>query len=721
MLIFIIFTKNTLSLHFEVRTKPSIKRITMKLLPPFLLLCPCLAMAQSYGTKTEYTDFENDTLQLDQVEVNMSRGNRLKLQHVTSNTEIIGQQQLVMAACCNLGESFVTNPSVDVNYSDAATGARQIKLLGLSGTYVQMMTENVPNLRGAAIPFALSFVPGPWMQSIQVSKGASSVRNGYESTTGQINIEYLKPQAIDGVRANAYLDNKLKYELNLDASHHFTDKFSASILTHFEDRQEAHDGNNDGFVDMPKQRQWNVMPRLAYVAPNWISQLYVRALHDERESGQIGHHAQHLDYTPYTIGINTERYEAQWKNGFPFNDGHNTSIALMLHGSWHDAENKFGLHEYNVLQKNGYAQLMFETDLTERHNLSVGASVNHDYYKERLQKHQMIYADNLWHTYNPNDEYDRHSNCAETTSGLYAQYTYKIDEMLSVMAGIRGDYSDFYRYWFFTPRFHLKYSPNELFTLRASAGKGYRTPHDLAENTSLLITGREPLLLNGYSQEQEEAWNYGLSASLSIPIGGKDLELNAEYYYTNFLHQMVIDHEEQQEVIDGNHLFIQYLTFSKLHGQSYSHTLQVDASYPLIDGLSALAAFRYNDARTTYLDGKLHQRPLTSRYKGLLTLSYKTPLEFWQFDVTGQLNGPGELYDHLTKYPSYFQLQAQVTREFQHFSLYIGGENLTNYKINDPILHANAPWSALFDATQVWGPVEGAMFYAGIRFKLEKE
>lgn len=685
------------------------------------LLMSAVCLSQAQHVKTEYTDFENDTLQLDQVEVNMARGNRLKVQHVTTNTEIIGQQQLVMAACCNLGESFVTNPSVDVNYSDAATGAKQIKLLGLSGTYVQMMTENVPNLRGAAIPFALSFVPGPWMQSIQVSKGASSVRNGYESTTGQINIEYLKPQAIDGVRANAYLDNQLKYELNLDASHHFTDKFSASILTHFEDRQEAHDGNGDLFVDMPKQRQWNVMPRLAYVSPNWISQLFVRALHDERMSGQIGHKAKHLSTLPYVININTDRYEAQWKNGFPFNDGHNTSVALMLHGSWHDAENSFGLRDYNVLQKNGYAQLMFESDLTERHNISIGASVNHDYFKERLAKHRMTYTDNNPHPYDPNPEYDRGQRWIETTSGLYAQYTYKIDEMLSVMAGFRGDYSDIYRYWFFTPRFHLKYSPNELFTVRASAGKGYRTPHDLAENAPLLITGREPLLLNGDSQEQEEAWNYGLSASLSIPVGGKDLELNAEYYYTNFLHQMVIDHEEQHEVIDGNHLFLQYLTFSKLHGKSYSHTLQVDASYPLIDGLTALAAFRYNDARTTYLDGKLHQRPLTSRYKGLLTLSYKTPLEFWQFDVTGQLNGPGELYDHQTKYPAYFQLQAQVTREFEHFSLYVGGENLTNYKIKDPIFHADNPWSQHFDATQVWGPVEGAMFYAGIRIKFEKE
>lgn len=689
-----------------------------------LLLVPGFVWSQQpdkKGVKTEYTDFENDTLQLEQVEVNMGRKNRLKLQHVTSNTELIGQQQLVRAACCNLGESFVTNPSVDVDYSDAATGAQQIKLLGLSGTYVQMMTENVPNLRGAALPFSLSFVPGPWMQSIQVSKGASSVRNGYESTTGQINIEFLKPQGVDGVHANAYLDSDLMYEFNFDASHHFTDRLSASILAHFDDFQGAHDDNGDTFIDMPKQRQWNVMPRLAYVAPNWISQFFIRALRDERESGQIGHHAQHLGYTPYTIGIKTDRYEAQWKNGFPFNDDHNTSIALMLHGSWHDAENGFGLREYNVLQKNGYAQLMFETDVNDHHNISVGASMNHDYYKED-------YIHDI--TRKNSDEssiyLEQKDQDTETTSGVYAQYSYKLDEVFTLMAGLRWDNSTRYG-GFWTPRVHLKYSPTEWFTIRASAGKGYRTPHALAENVSLMACGR-PIYIDGnYKGEtrhmqQEEAWNYGTSINFNIPIGENNLELNAEYYYTDFINQMVVNVNDDEIVFENLRKTKDEVFGAVLKdGRSYSHTLQVDASYPLFEGLTALVAYRYNDARTTYLDGKLHQRPLTSRYKGLVSLSYKTPLEFWQFDVTGQLNGPGELYDHQTRYPHYYQLQAQVTREFQHFSLYVGGENLTDYTIKDPIRNAHNPWSPLFDATQVWGPIDGVMFYAGIRFKFEKD
>lgn len=642
---------------------------------------------------TAQTDSIAATHELKDVVVKATNG--IKSKYRVDNADIIGQGQLIRAACCNLGESFVTNPSVDVSYSDAATGAKQIKLLGLSGTYVQMLTENVPNQRGASLPYGLGYVPGPWMQSIQVSKGASSVKNGYESTTGQINIEFLKPQGTDGLRANVYQDSELKTEVNLDGSIHLTDRLSTSTLLHFENRQTDHDGNDDSFMDMPKLRQYNVMHRWAYVSPRWISQLMLRGLHDEREGGQSRKHADIFSSEPlYSTSVKTNRYEMQWKNGFTLNADHNTSVALMLHGSWHDAKNQFGQTCYDVTQKNGYAQLMFETDVTANHNISVGASLNYDRYDERF---------NPLGT-KPNSET---SVTGETTSGLYAQYTYKLGEKLTIMPGVRWDHSDRYGS-FVTPRLHVKYSPSDIITFRASAGKGYRSPHALAENVTLLASGRDVTV--SPDLKQEEAWNMGASVSMNIPLAGKTLELNAEYYYTDFLNQTIINFGGAK----GAHT----LSFENLDGKSYSHTFQVDATYPLFSGMTATAAFRLNDVKCTY-DGELRQKPLTSRYKGLLTLSYKTPLELWQFDVTGQLNGDGELYDR-SRYPAYFQLQAQVTREFRKFSLYVGGENLTNYKIDNPILHSHHPWTSAFDATQVWGPVTGAMAYIGIRYKLEK-
>ena len=606
------------------------------------------------------------------------------------NVDIIGQGQLTRAACCNLGESFASNPSVDVSYSDAATGAQQIKLLGLSGTYVQMLTENVPSLRGAALPYSLGYVPGPWMQSIQVSKGASSVKNGYESITGQINIEYLKPQAADGIRANAYLDSDLRQEANLDGNIHLTDRLSTSVLLHLENRQTEHDGNGDGFIDMPKLRQYNLMHRWAYVSPVWISQLSVRALRDERTGGQSLRHGGGNAEPPYMTSVTTNRYELQWKNGLTLNASHNTSLALMLHGSWHDADNMFGHTRYDVTHKNAYAQLMFETDINDRHSLSVGTSLNHDYYSEGGTLSQLMTEDGK-----------------ETTAGAYAQYTYKSGDRLVVMPGVRWDYSSVYG-GFLTPRLHVRYSPWQVLTLRASAGVGHRAPHALAENTPLLATGRTVIIAPHFNQEK--AWNMGLSASLDIPVCGRNLEINAEYYYTDFISQMVTN-------IDGTQ-GAYTISFENLQGKSYSHVFQIDAVCHLTDGITAAGALRFNDVRCTY-DGNLRQKYLTSRYRGLLTLSYKTPMELWQFDVTGQLTGGGELYDR-SKYPAYLQMQAQVTRELRRCSIYLGCENLTNYKIKNPIIHSHHPWSPSFDATQIWGPVTGAMAYVGIRIKFEK-
>lgn len=648
----------------------------MKFLLTSIIMMLCMSV---YGQN-------NDSLQVDTMKTQnlgnvtiTSRRAGTKRMAGPANAVLIGREELFKAACCNLGESFTTNPSVDVNYSDAATGAKQIKLLGLSGTYVQMLTENLPNFRGAAAPYALDYVPGPWMSGIQVSKGASSVKNGYESITGQIDVEYLKPDDEQGITLNLYGNTKSRMDANADANIHLNSQLSTELLVHYQDDYGNHDENNDGFLDQANVHQWNLQNRWHYRNSQYIFHGGISMIKEKREGGQTGHtsHLSHL----YNIGIETNRYEGYMKHAFVLDPEHGTNIALMTNLSMHQLDANYGLKHYDVNQKNAYAQLLFETNFTKQHNLSAGLSLNHDYLTR---------------------------NEKETTPGVYAQYTYNLNDKLVAMAGIRADHSSRYG-TFVTPRFHLKLTPNEIVSLRLSVGKGYRTVWALAENNYLLASGRQ-LVIDDLKQEQ--AWNSGVSSSFYIPLFGHTLKLNAEFYHTHFNEQAVIDYDSNPTEI----------RIANLNGKSYSNTFQIDASYPIVKGLELTAAWRWNDVKSTY-GGKLLEKPLTSRYKGLVTASYKTPLGIWQFDATLQLNGGGRMPTPVSglwdeHFHGYEQVSAQITRWFRHFSVYVGGENLTGFRQKQPIVNAADPWSSTFDPTMVWGPVHGAMFYAGIRVNI---
>ena len=608
----------------------------------------------------------------------------------------MNKDELFKAACCNLGESFTTNPSVDVAYNDATTGARQIKLLGLSGTYVQMLTENLPNFRGAAIPYALGYVPGPWMKGIQVSKGCASVKNGYESITGQINVDYLQPEDEQQVEVNLFGDTKSRIEANADANVHLSDRWATEILLHHENIIKNHDDNGDGFYDMPGREQYNVQNRWVYKGKSYIFHGGLGALKEIRTSGQDEEHVHSDDI--YRIKLHTNRYEGYMKHAFILNHEHGTNIAFMSSASMHQLNARYGNKLYDLNEKNLYGSLMFETNFSTQHNLSLGLSFNHDY---------------LGQNEGQNEGLNKRQNEKETTPGAYAQYTYTLGTKLTAMAGVRFDHSSLYGN-FFTPRFHVKYSPVDAISIRLSAGKGYRTVFGMAEYNYLLASGRN--LNISKSLKQEEAWNYGLSTAFYIPMFGKTLKLNAEYYYTDFRNQAVVDYDANKE----------FISIYNLIGKSYSHTFQIDASYPLLKGLEITAAYRLNDVKCTYDYGKtLKEKPLTSKYKALFTASYKTPLGLWQFDATVQLNGGGrnpepyQLADGSRswspRFHSFEQVSAQVTRWFRHWSIYVGGENLTGFKQKTPIYGASNPWGSDFEPTLVWGPVEGRMFYAGVR------
>ena len=465
-----------------------------------------------------------DGVELNEVNIVTRKLGTMKLRSSVMNEDMISSAELSRAACCNLGESFVTNPSVDVSYSDAATGAKQIKLLGLSGTYVQMLTENIPNYRGAASPYGLGYVPGPWMQSIQVSKGTSSVKNGYEAITGQINVEFKKPQLpeADWVSANLFASTTNRYEANADATLKISKRWSTSLLAHYENETKAHDGNDDGFVDIPQVEQYNVWNRWAYMGDHYVFQAGIKALSETRTSGQANHGGAIHSGDLYKVGIDTERYEFFTKNAYIFNKEKNTNLALILSTTLHNQDATYGRKLYNVDQTNVYASLMFETDFNPQNSFSAGLSFNYDAYDQHYRLEN--------NTDNPLKAFEK-----EAVPGAYVQYTLNLNDKWMVMAGLRGDYSNEHGF-FVTPRAHLKYNPNDYVNFRLSAGKGYRTNHVLAENNYLLSSSRKVEIAKNL--DMEEAWNYGASVSTYIPIFGKTLNVNAEYYYTDFLKQV---------------------------------------------------------------------------------------------------------------------------------------------------------------------------------------
>lgn len=635
-----------------------------------------------------------ETIQLAEVTVFSRKVGTIASRITPLQTQTITYSELCRAACCNLSESFETNASVDVNYSDAATGAKQIRLLGLSGAYVQMLTENAPNFRGAASLYGLDYVPGPWMESIQVSKGTSSVKNGYEAITGQINVEYKKPQTADPVSVNLFASDAGRMEMNVDANKMLTEKLGTGLFVHYSNDRQVHDNNHDGFLDQPKLQQINLFNRWYYKTDRFISQLGVKYINEQRESGQPMHIAN-----PYMIDIKTNRGEFFAKNGLIFNKGKNTSAALILSGSYHDQQSMFGHKVYNVAQSNLYASLMYETELSKMHHISTGLSLNYDGLDEYKREHvgTMLPA----------------AKRNEFVPGAYAQYTFNLNDKLIILAGIRGDHHNEYGL-FATPRMHVKYNAAKFLHLRASAGKGYRSVNVLAENNFLLASSRKVNIADDL--KMEEATNYGISATWYIPLFGKELNVNTEYYYTDFQHQVVTDVETAREI-----------SFYNLQGKSYSANWQVEASYPFFKGFTMTAAYRRTDAKSTY-DGVLIEKPLTNRSKALLTTSYQTPLRKWQFDYTLQLNGGGRmpapdalnpLWDK--EFGSFQIMNAQVTKFFRTWSVYMGAEDLLNFRQDHPIIDAANPNGDNFDATMVWGPVHGRKIYVGFRWSISKD
>ncbi len=673
-----------------------------------------------------YVGFESDTTRIDttQLFANFYLSKTKSLKEVvavyrTSSSEFsflnpmkmetIGQKELAKAACCNLSESFETNPSVDVNFADAITGAKQIQMLGLSGQYALITKENMPYLRGLATMYGLSFIPGTWIQSIQLGKGAGSVINGYESFTGQINTELQKPETSERLFFNTYVNSSGRNEYNLNLAKKINDVWSTGLLTHFSNNPLKQDFNKDGFLDIPTGNQYNIMNRWNYqTRKGFEGQFGGSYVNDSRKGGQIAFdQTKHRTVQPYYgIGINSEKWDAFAKNGFVFVDKVETSMGLQLSFLQHKQFNFYGLNTYKGFQQTFYANYIYQGIIsTTNHKYKAGASYMWDNVSEAYSLFKF--------------------NRQESVPGIFGEYTYSYLTHFNLVAGLRADYNNYYGL-FFTPRLHLRYSfNNDNTVIRASGGRALRTANIFAENSSFMASSRTFIITPSntsmpYGLNPEIAWNFGLNFQHKFKLDYRDAQLVVDVYRTDFVNQVVVDADNSP----------QQVLFYNLKGKSFSNTLQAEFNWEVHKRLDARIAYRFIDTRTQYSTALL-PKSLLGRHRAFINLAYETRNQHWVFDFTTQWNGLKRLpntesnpagFARGNYSPDYFVLNGQITYKTgidRKFDIYIGIENALDKRQLNPIVSADKPFGPYFDASMIWGPIYGRMLYAGIRYKIK--
>ncbi|MFT7350553.1 MAG: outer membrane receptor for ferrienterochelin and colicins [Flavobacterium sp.] len=647
---------------------------------------------------------------LGEITIDINRKGITKSLTKVTNVSTVSSKELLKAACCNLAESFETNPSIDVNFADALTGTKQIKMLGLTSPYLMITEENIPAVRGASQAYGFSFTPGTWVESIQITKGAGSVVNGFESISGQINTELIKPIEDISFFLNAYGSTDSRFELNTHFNKKLSDNWATSLFVHGNTRIAKNDRNNDGFLDNPLGKQINLLNRWQYnnTTTGWVSFLNFRYLNDQKQTGELNFEKHRDRGTTNFWGseINTERFDFSSKIGYVFQDMPYQSIGFQTAFSNHNQQSYFGLTQYNIKQSSFYSNLILNSIIDNtRNKFATGFNFSYDKYSEFVNTLDVSRIDN--------------------SVGAFFEYTYDNEDKLSFILGSRLDYHNRLG-TFFTPRVHVRYNPWEKSVFRFSVGRGKRAANIFAENQNLFASSRSFTITddNGkiYGLNPEIAWNYGLSFTQNFRIFGKAADITLDFYRTDFQNQAIVDlYQSPQQVL-----------FYNLNGKSYANSLQFDFNIELIKHFNLRTAYKYYDISTDYLSGTF-QRPLQAKHRFFGNLEFATHIKEkgkqWKFDYTFNWLGKQQLPNTSTNViadrfpefsPSFAVMNIQVTRTFSStFEVYIGGENIGNYMQDKAVLGANNPFGPNFDTSIVYGPIFGQMYYAGIRFKIK--
>ena len=648
---------------------------------------------------THYLTFSDDN-ELDEVTVSKKRKTIQRTYLMPQNVVKISEEELLKAACCNLSESFETNPSVDVNHNDAISGTKQIEMLGLKSPYILITEENIPMVRGASQTYGLGFTPGTWIESIQVTKGMGSVTNGYESIVGQINTEIKKPYSDMPFFFNLFNSIDGRVEANAHLKSTISDKIQTTSFIHYNDREKANDKNGDKFLDKPIQDQLNLLSKWQYTdASNGIvSFLNIRYLDDNKKVGSIDFNEKSDLSRLWGGEIFTNRFDSSFKLGYVNPKIPYQSLGFQLAYNFHDQESYYGLNDYNISQKSLFINLIYNSIISNTKNkIKAGLNFSSDSYDEFVFK----------------------SNIERTDRSFGGFFEYSFDNLndFNLVFGLRYDNHNNLGS-FFTPRLHFRYLLNDNFSIKGSAGTGRKIANVFAENQVIFLSNRKNLNKTFteklYGVSPEKATNLGFSLDHKVFLFGGQGNIIFDYYNTTFDNRVIIDFETQGEFNFYN---------SKL-GKSKSNSFQAEFLFSK-NNWNITAAYKKYDVKSYYNSG-LKEKPIQPR--NILFFNYgiesnKINDKNWKFDITYNRLGKQRLVrnprDNFELVDPHFSINSQITRVFSSkFEVYLGGENINNFKQEDPIIMANNPFDPMFDASIVHGPIFGSTYYMGLRFKI---
>lgn len=653
---------------------------------------------------------------LDEVEIDRDPGVRLSKKSVLSK-ELISEVELRKAACCDLSESFETNASISASFTDAVTGTRQIRLLGLEGPYALYTRGNLQTMGGLSSVLGLALIPGAWIQSIQLTKGPGSVVNGAAAMSGQINYELRPSFTKEKAHFNLFAGPG-RFEQNAIYTWKQSAKWSSNVMVHGRQQLFRWDGNEDGYLDAPLSNHVFIQNAWKHQGANSEAQFGIKASGINNIGGST------LYGTPTLVPIwshelQTERYELWAKRGYFLDGGINRSIGTQFSATYQDLNSYFGNRIFTGKERRLYGNLIFQDNILDtRHTLKGGLDAN-----------SFSISQQMWEN---DGSYDG------LCTGVYGEYSYVNSPDGEGFSMILGQRIDVLRYYlpFYVPRLHLKYNSGP-WAFRGQASRSWRIATLGPEYMGYMANDRTAVFLgNGggpITEPIEKSNTYGIGVNWSKDVLFKEMQWYADIFYTQFANKVVFDFDGSTDTLligspGGSYSNVQ----ERILYSPYSISAQVGGQYELFHRTMIKASYRYQEVKQRdltayYASGaiedyfKLEEVILNVPHLVYLGASYSGRKGMGiELNATYNSSQRLPLVGYAKRSPAFTMLNGQISKEDRAFGqFYIGIQNALNVRQLDPIVGGNLPFDGGFDASIVWGPIMGRQIYAGWRYDLK--